>query len=150
MPNSFSYFVLFMWPIVVVVLFQRQKLPAALAWSIVAGYLLLPTKTEIDFPILPAFNKTFIPNFVAAVMCLITVNKIGIGQSISLSGLRQAQSLNQGITILKGWMPGSKIGLVLVLMMLFSPIVTALLNNPLRMRVVTARFMTSLVKFKMV
>lgn len=129
MPNSFAYFVLFMWPIVVVVLFQKQKLPAALAWSIVAGYLLLPTKTEIDFPILPAFNKTFIPNFVAVVMCLITVSQIGIGQSISLSGLRQAQRLNHGVTILKGWLPRSKIGLVLVLMMLFSPIVTALLNN---------------------
>ncbi len=129
MPNSFAFLVLFTWPIVIVILFQKQKLPSAIVWSIVAGYLLLPTKTEIDLPILPAFNKSFIPNFITVIMCLIAVNQLKGNNAIPGGGSWQARNLNHGVKFLDGWLPRTKMGLLLVLMMLLAPIVTALLNN---------------------
>ncbi|MEL6681410.1 MAG: hypothetical protein AAFQ09_02050 [Pseudomonadota bacterium] len=69
MPNLLAYFVLFTYPLVVVILFRRLPLPQALVWSIMGGYLFLPERTGIDLPLLPAFNKLLIPSLMAAIMC---------------------------------------------------------------------------------
>lgn len=71
MPSTFAYLVLFSWPLVVFILFRKLPIANALIWSIVAGYLLLPEGTGIDFPLLPAFDKSLIPAATAGVMCLI-------------------------------------------------------------------------------
>lgn len=72
MPNAFAFFVLFSYPIVVMVLFRRLPVPTALIWSILMGYLFLPESTEIDLPLLPAIDKTLVPSLVAGLMCWIT------------------------------------------------------------------------------
>ena len=71
MPNSFAYIMLFAWPFVVFFLFRQLPLQKALIWSILGGYLILPVKTEIDFPLIPALDKTLIPSLAAFVMCLV-------------------------------------------------------------------------------
>ncbi len=68
MPNGFAYLVLLSWPLVAIVLFRVMSLPRAIAWTIIAGYLLLPARAGIDLPLLPALDKTLIPALSAAVL----------------------------------------------------------------------------------
>jgi hypothetical protein len=70
MPNLFASLVLYSYPLLVLVLFNRLDRPQALIWSIMAGYLFLPERAGIDLPLLPALDKTLIPSLSAAVMCL--------------------------------------------------------------------------------
>lgn len=72
MPNTFAYIALFAWPIVVFALFRVLPRPTALVASIVGGYLLLPVRVGIDLPMLPAIDKTLVPAFSAAIMCLLS------------------------------------------------------------------------------
>jgi len=71
MPNTLAYVVLFAWPLVVAILFRRLPVPTALVWSILGGYLVLPPQTGINLPVLPALDKTTVPSFAAAIMCLL-------------------------------------------------------------------------------
>jgi hypothetical protein len=71
MPNTFAYIALFSWPVVVFILFRFMPRTSALIWSLVGGYLLLPFAVGIDLPSLPTFDKTLIPSFSAALMCLL-------------------------------------------------------------------------------
>jgi hypothetical protein len=70
LPNTFAYLALFAWPVVAVILFRALPLPRAIIWTILGGYLLLPEKTQVDFPLLPVFDKTFIPAASALLLCL--------------------------------------------------------------------------------
>ena len=71
MPNLFAQFVLYSFPLVVLVLFKRLPRHEALIRSILGGYLFLPVQTGIDLPLLPELNKVLIPSLTAAIMCLI-------------------------------------------------------------------------------
>lgn len=62
--------VLYSYPLVVLLMFQRLPRHEALIWSVLMGYLFLPTHTGIDLPLLPELNKTLIPSLTAGVMCL--------------------------------------------------------------------------------
>lgn len=75
MSNSFAYLVLVSWPLVTLVLFRRLPLPQALAWSIVAGYLLLPIRTGWNFPMVPAIDKNLVLSVSAAIMALIAARQ---------------------------------------------------------------------------
>ncbi|MEM9759768.1 MAG: hypothetical protein AAF933_11080 [Pseudomonadota bacterium] len=70
MPNAFAYLVLFSWPLVGFALFRTLPTHKAILWTILGGYLLLPERTGIDLPLLPAFEKTFIPSATALLLCL--------------------------------------------------------------------------------
>ncbi len=70
MPNLFAHLVLYSFPLVVLVLFKRLPRHEAIIWSILGGYLFLPEQTGIDLPLLPELNKTLIPSFTAALMCI--------------------------------------------------------------------------------
>jgi hypothetical protein len=78
MPNTFSYFALFTWPVVVFTLFRFMPRTPALIWSLVGGYLLLPFGVGIDLPALPTFEKNLIPALSATVMCLLGVAPFAI------------------------------------------------------------------------
>lgn len=62
--------VLYSYPLVVLLMFQRLPRHEALIWSVLMGYLFLPTQTGIDLPLLPELNKTLIPSLTAGLMCL--------------------------------------------------------------------------------
>ena len=70
MPNTLAYIALFGWPLVVIVLFRLLPQSQAVAWSIIGGYLALPYGTGIYGPMLPNFDKTFIPAAAAGIMVL--------------------------------------------------------------------------------
>ncbi|WP_120500227.1 O-antigen ligase family protein [Roseovarius sp. EL26] len=75
MPNGFAHIVLYSWPLVAFLLFRSLPVRPALIWTIVAGYLLLPSKVGFDLPALPTVDKDLIPIISAALMCLIFARK---------------------------------------------------------------------------
>lgn len=109
MPNSFAYIMLFAWPFVAVLLFRLLPLQKALIWTILGGYLVLPVRTEVDFPLIPALDKVLIPSLAVFVLCLL---------------IRPLPGETQ-----RGWLPEHRLARVLVLVYLFGPFVTGLLNN---------------------
>lgn len=45
------------WPVVSLLLFMRMPAPKALLWSVIGGYLLLPSATRFDLPGLPDLDR---------------------------------------------------------------------------------------------
>jgi hypothetical protein len=54
---------------VCIVLFVRLPVEKAAIWSLLGGYLLLPSGTTVDLPLLPPIDKTSIPAVSAFVLC---------------------------------------------------------------------------------
>lgn len=68
--NILALLMLLVWPGVVVVMFRTLPLERALIWSILGGYMILPQLTQIDPPVIPAFDKVTIPNLTAFACCV--------------------------------------------------------------------------------
>ncbi|TCL00730.1 hypothetical protein BXY66_3377 [Shimia isoporae] len=63
MPNALATLMLVIWPIVIWRLFVTLPPGRALIWSLLGAYLLLPPPpAAIDFPLMPALDKTSLPN----------------------------------------------------------------------------------------
>lgn len=67
MPNLTAYLVLFLWPLVGVMLFRTQPPERALIWTILGGYLFLPVRPVIDFPMVPGIDKAVVASVVALI-----------------------------------------------------------------------------------
>ena len=119
MPNAFAFIVVFSWP-------RRftwsRYLPRveALAWSILAGYLLLPTRAGVDLPLMPTVDKDVIPALTAALLLA-----FGMG-SAKADDLRHAGVQGGGAASGDGWRIGPFLPLVLLL--IASPIMTVMTN----------------------
>lgn len=61
------------WPLVSFICFLRLTVPAAVAVTIIGGYLLLPMRVGLDLPMLPALNKETIPVLVALALALMSL-----------------------------------------------------------------------------
>ena len=105
MGNPIAYLMLVIWPVVCLVLFRTQKVERALIWSILGGYLFLPPLTEFNLPLVPAMDKTSIPNLSVFL--------------IMLFAMRQKVNL---------W-PDSRLARLLVVGLIFSAIPTVLTNR---------------------
>ncbi|WP_132830654.1 hypothetical protein [Antarcticimicrobium sediminis] len=75
MPNTFASLMLLTWPFVCLVLFKRLPLERALIWCILGGYLLLPPKAAFDFPLVPAMDKTSLPNICAFLFVVLMLRR---------------------------------------------------------------------------
>ena len=62
MGNALAYLMLAIWPVICLVMFRTLSVQKALIWSILGGYLFLPPLTEFNLPLVPAMDKTSIPN----------------------------------------------------------------------------------------
>lgn len=94
---------LIIWPLVAVVLFKTLRLPIAMLVTIIGGYLLLPTQTALDLPLLPALDKQGIP----ALSALFGV----------LFFLKQPKTYGQTVPswpVQPGFLPRTRIALVLL------------------------------------
>lgn len=69
MPNGFAYLMLFAWPLVALVLFRTLPIHKALIWTMLGGYLVLPSATGVKLPMIPALDKHSIPALSALVFC---------------------------------------------------------------------------------
>ncbi|PSL19171.1 hypothetical protein [Shimia abyssi] len=63
MPNAFASLMLLLWPVVAWRLFVALPPGRALIWSLLGAYLLLPPPpANFDFPLMPALDKSSLPN----------------------------------------------------------------------------------------
>lgn len=69
MPNNLAFAILLAWPIICIFFYKRFNTVTATFLTIVGGYLILPAKTDIDLPLIPAFDKFTIPALVAFFYC---------------------------------------------------------------------------------
>lgn len=69
MPNALAYLVLFAWPLVAGMLFRLLPREKALIWTLLGGYLVLPSATSVKLPMIPVFDKHTIPAVTALVLC---------------------------------------------------------------------------------
>jgi hypothetical protein len=75
MPNGIAYLMLLIWPLVCLMLFRKLKLERALIWSILGGYLFLPPLAEFNLPLVPAMDKTSIPNLSVLLILLFAMKE---------------------------------------------------------------------------
>ena len=68
-PNWFAYVALFGWPAVCLVFFSRLPLEKAVIWSLLGGYMLLPSSLEVDAPLLPPVDKISITALATLLLC---------------------------------------------------------------------------------
>jgi ABC-type amino acid transport system permease subunit len=76
MPNIFAFLVLFSFPLVAIALFRTLSLERALVWTLIAGHLLLPSETDIKFPMLPVIDRSSIASVSALILCAIMAPKL--------------------------------------------------------------------------
>lgn len=76
MPNILATLMLVLWPAVVWRLFVSLPAGRALIWSLLGAYLLLPPPPAvIDFPLMPAFDKSSLPNIAILIVALFVLPK---------------------------------------------------------------------------
>jgi hypothetical protein len=73
--NTFSFFMLAIWPLLTLYLFATRSTYNAIFVSIVGGYMLLPELVEFDFPFIPALDKHSIPALSIVVAFVIVKRK---------------------------------------------------------------------------
>ncbi|MGR3504372.1 MAG: hypothetical protein ACU0B7_00700 [Paracoccaceae bacterium] len=105
-PNGFAYLVLIAWPFVSLALFRTQPVGRALIASILIAYLFLPPPpTGFDLPLIPTLDKATIPSLTAFTICFFMYGR--------------------KMKFLPGPMPAK----ILMLVFIFSPILTAVTNG---------------------
>lgn len=105
---------IFAWPLVSIAFFQRLRLPLAILVTVVGGYLLLPSSTAFDLPLLPSLNKDTVPALAA--LCLAAIFVTGGRNGHGQSG------------ILPGVLPGHWIARLLIVVVAIGAAMTALTN----------------------
>ncbi|MCX7644513.1 MAG: hypothetical protein N2Z62_04355 [Rhodobacteraceae bacterium] len=117
MPNTFAFLVLYSWPLVVFLLFRALPAAPALAWSVLAGYLLLPTRAGFDLPLVPTIDKDAVPILSAGLMML-----LGVGAR-NRAAWQPAEAPGPA-AVRKSRLIG-----LLLLVLFLSPVVTVLTNG---------------------
>lgn len=107
------------WPIIMIIMARMLPWQNALVASLIGGYLLLPEQGGLDLPLLPPFEKDTIPCLVLFFLALI----MRPGEANS-----PGAATYQG-SVLKGWMPRSIIGQVLLFMLVGGTLMTAITNS---------------------
>ena len=60
---------MFSWPLICIVLFSRLPFEKAIVWSMLGGFLLLPSALEVDPPLLPPVDKMSVTALGTLVLC---------------------------------------------------------------------------------
>lgn len=69
MPNIFAYLALISWPFLSIIFYKKMPVVNATYWTIIGGYLVLPVRFYIDFPLIPALGKEQIVAISALIGC---------------------------------------------------------------------------------
>jgi hypothetical protein len=123
-------FILFLWPLVTYVLFRLLAFQSAIVWSIIGGYLLLPSAREVKFnlPLLPALDKELVPTLTVAVIAFLTVRE-AVQRRERTRRRGDAVTGSAPVHVMPGWLPRSPIVLILFFLVMFGPLATALTNT---------------------
>lgn len=68
--NWFALLAFFGWPLLSTALYRALPPSRATIWTILGGYLILPSDVAIKFAMIPALDKNSIPNICACIGCL--------------------------------------------------------------------------------
>lgn len=79
-----AYIVLFSWPLAVNYFFRQLTIPAAVAASIIGGYLLLPDEVGLNLPVLPNVNKHFIPAVAALIAGTLAAQRLRASDDLTV------------------------------------------------------------------
>lgn len=104
-------FVLFSWPLIGLVLFNKLRLPLALLVTLIGGFLLLPESGGLNLPVLPSLGKHSIPALTALCLALIFARR-------DMSGARP-----------EGLIPRHPLALALLIVIPAGAVMTALTNG---------------------
>lgn len=115
MPNALAFLVLFASPLLVFLLFKYLPRAEAFAWSIIAGYLFLPTRAGLDLPLVPPIDKYGVPILTIAALMV-----IGVGAGVA--GARQNVTGPQTGGVFR------VVIIALLAVMLLSPLITVTTN----------------------
>ena len=126
MPNNLAYAMLVIWPVVALILFTRLPRAQAIVWTLLAGILLLPAQTRFDPPMLPALDKHNAPVLAAVALCLLGIGAVRVRRRARAGSDEAAPPTPEA---LPGWLPASGLACALAGLMVFTPMVTALLNS---------------------
>jgi hypothetical protein len=121
------YVALIVWPIVMVVLARTLPWPQALVLSILGGYLLLPEQGMwLDPPLLPPFDKDFIPAVMALVLALTLRPEAG-AETGAVAGRRVLP--RTPAAALPGWLPRTGTAVVALALVTLGMVATGLTNR---------------------
>lgn len=101
--NWFAVFAILGWPLVSIVLYSAISAIEATVWTVLGALLLLPSGFALKVPMLPALDKSSVPNICALIGSFVLI--------------RRRQS------------PGFGLVELLAALLLFGPVVTSLLND---------------------
>lgn len=130
MPNTFAYFVLLSWPLVVGWLFAKRPAHEALIWSLLGGYLILPQSTGFNLPMLPTLDKTTLPALAALAFCVFRARNPDARVPRAPEDPappRRARGTPRAEKI--GWIPQDKLHRLLFLMVFASVVLTMATNG---------------------
>lgn len=105
---------IFSYPLVVVALFRAYNARMALIWTILLGYLFLPTKTQWNLPVLPAITKDSMP-VIAAALCLLVLASRMVSTPTA--------------PVLPGWIPRHPVIRFLIFCLVAGALLTVLTNR---------------------
>src|SRR5215472_10104971 len=71
-----AYAALLLWPLVALDLYSRLPIGRATFWTILGGFLFLPSQTVIKFQMIPPFDKNSISNLAALLGCAVYSRKL--------------------------------------------------------------------------
>lgn len=71
--NWFAAFAILAWPLVAIILYRIRPAAEATIWTILGALLLLPSGSGIKLPMIPALDKSSVPDLCAWIGCLILV-----------------------------------------------------------------------------
>lgn len=111
---------LYAWPFVAFLLFHRVRPAIALPAAIAAGYLFLPPRIVIDFPLIPELGKNSVTAFAAALLGLYFVFAARMARS---------KAPDAAPDILPNWIPRHPVAFALLGIMAIGPLVTVLTNG---------------------
>lgn len=99
MPNLTAYIVLFCWPLVALLLFRTMRPEHAVIWTVLGGYLFLPVRPVIDFPLLPAIDKDTISGLCAVIGALLVRRgwggeAVGPADGRAMAGMRAGRAVH--------------------------------------------------------
>ena len=75
MGNNIAFAMIVFWPLLAIYLYSTRSIQVATVWVILGGFLILPVKTSIDLPMIPALGKDSIPVLSAVIGIFLVRNK---------------------------------------------------------------------------
>lgn len=122
MGNSLATFMLFVWPLVVVMLFRSYPIAKALAISVIGGYLVLPVSPQFNLPLLPSYDKTTAAVLPALLMAVLATRRQKTGQTGQMGQ-------TGAVAWQAGWLPQTKLFKICFITIFVAGILTVLTNG---------------------